>query len=125
MSAYWRRLRWSGIKSEFSVHFGVQAMHLTKARERDEFHIAGIAGLKTHGCSSRDIQAKSPGCSPVERQRFVDLEKVKMTPDLNRSVAGIRDTNNNRRETGIRGKSFRLRRDDDFSGFHRFQRIGW
>src|SRR5262245_9304939 len=56
---------------------------------RHEPHLAGLARLETHSRSRGDVEAISGGCVSIERQRGIRLSEMKVTANLNRSVAGV------------------------------------
>jgi hypothetical protein len=76
-------------------HLLVEPDHEARAAVRDEPHFAGLTWLEPHGRSGWNVEAKSNRCVPIEFQRRVCLGEMKVTTNLNRSIAGVRDCEHN------------------------------
>src|SRR6185503_8969380 len=92
------------------------------AGERDERHVARLAGLEAHGGARRDVEPHAARSFPVELQRRVGLEEMVVRPDLNRPVAGIGDAQCYGLAAGVQLDLAVL--DEIFSGDHRSHLIG-
>src|SRR5262249_56777892 len=66
-----------------------------------EPHLAGLARLEPHSRSRRNVEEISGGCVTIECERGVGLGEMKVTADLNRSVARVRDREHNGRPVRI------------------------
>src|ERR1700733_6335059 len=69
----------------------LQPRHHSSPAQRHQRNFALDARLEPHRGAGRDVQPTAPGKIPVEPQRRVGLREVKVRPDLNRPVAGVRD----------------------------------
>src|SRR5215813_12116903 len=82
-------------------HLLVESEHEPRAAVRHEPHLAGLARLEPHSRSRRNVEAISDCCLSIERQRGVRLSEMKVTANLNRSVAGVRDREHDGRPVRI------------------------
>src|SRR5215813_5566237 len=82
-------------------HLLVEPEHEPCTAVRHEPHLAGLARLEPHSRSRRNVEAISDCCLSIERQRGVRLSEMKVTANLNRSVAGVRDREHDGRPVRI------------------------
>src|SRR5262245_14986417 len=72
-------------------HLLVEPEHVPLAAVSHGSHLAGLARLEPHSRSRRNVETISGGRVTIERQRGVCFSEVKVTANLNRSISGIRD----------------------------------
>ena len=82
---------WLGHRAHYLL---VEPEHEPCAAVRHEPHFARLTRLESHGGSSRNVEAISDGFDSIERERGVRLGEMKVTANLNRPVAGVRDRDN-------------------------------
>jgi hypothetical protein len=104
--------------SELAHDPGVKTVDDSIARQLDQFDSAFLPWFEAHCGTGGDIEPKSTGLVAVELQCCVDLVKMKVRTDLDRSVARIGDPQCDR-------FSFRIQLDlagacDDFTWDHDF-----
>ena len=87
---------------QLSVDLRIEAIDLAGAGERDDLHVARVAGLKANGGARRDIEAKSQSLGALELERLIHLVEMEVAADLDRAVPSIGDTLNARDEGEIR-----------------------
>src|SRR4029077_5714261 len=86
------------------------------AGERDELHLAGLAGLEPHRGAGRNVEPHAAGLLALELQRRVGLEEMVVRADLDRTVAGIGDRERHGLAAGIELDLAVL--DEEFTGDH-------
>src|SRR5262245_61643349 len=59
------------------------------ARQRQELHVTGLAGLEARRGARRDVKPHPARASAVELQRRIGLEEMVVRADLDRTVAGV------------------------------------
>src|SRR2546421_611733 len=69
----------------------VQAVDLARARQLDQRHALGVAGLEPHGGARRHVQPHAEHLGAIEPQRAVHLEEVEVRADLDRPVPRVLD----------------------------------
>ena len=115
MTATWRGL---ARFIQRTVHFVVQAKDFPRAGERHQFNFLRVARLEPDGGARRNVETKASRRGAVEGESSVDLEEMKMTADLDRTVAGVRNPQCSRRESDVGVECGRGAGDNDFSGDH-------
>src|SRR5437868_14347218 len=78
-----------------------EAVDRALAGERDELHIAGLAGLEADGGAGGDVEAHAARFLAVEFQRGIGLEEMVVRADLDRAVAGVGDRERHGLAAGI------------------------
>jgi hypothetical protein len=91
----------AGSASSGPHHVAAETVDVTRACECNELHRACLARLEAHGGSSRDVEPEAARERTVETQRFVGLGEVVVRAHLDRTIAGVRDGDDNRRPTGV------------------------
>ena len=64
-------------------------MDFAPARQRHQPDFPGVARFKSDRIARRNIQTKTEDLLPIEREGTVYLKKMKMTPDLDRTVPRV------------------------------------
>src|SRR5437879_8042527 len=77
-----RRRTPASIASQLAHHVAAKTVDDAFPRERDELHVAGLAGLEADGGAGGDVEAHAAGFFAVEFQRRVGLEEVVVRADL-------------------------------------------
>src|SRR5206468_12278267 len=72
-----------------TIDQAIEASHLARSADGDQFDLAGVARLETHGGAGRNVETHAVGRGAVEAQRAIDLEEMKVRTDLNRAVAAV------------------------------------
>src|ERR1700719_3708264 len=75
--------------SELAHDVLTEAVDRALAGERDERHLAALAGLEAHRRPGRDVEAHAARLLAIEFERRVGLEEMIMRPHLDRPVAGV------------------------------------
>src|SRR5829696_8971445 len=92
-------------------HLLPEAVHGPAAGERDEPHLAGLAWLEANRRAGRDVEPHAAGPCPVEGQLRIGLEEVVVRADLDRAVAGVRNSERDRLAALVERELARLCRD--------------
>ena len=72
-------------------HLLAEADGLALAGERDEAHLAALAGLEADRRAGGNVEPEAARLGAVEFQRRIGLEEMIVRADLDRPVAGIGD----------------------------------
>ena len=83
------------------MHVAAEAVDRALAGERDQLHVAGLAGLEAHRGAGGDVEPHAARLLAVELQRRIGLEEMIVRADLDRPVAGIGDRQRHRLAAGI------------------------
>ena len=67
----------------------VHPQHLAGAAVRRQRHLLGVARLEANGGPGRNVEVHPEGLRPIELQRPVRLEEVKVAADLDRPIARV------------------------------------
>src|SRR5579883_3220450 len=94
--------------SQLPHHRLAQAVDLALAGERDEAHLAALAGLEADRRAGGNVEAEAARPGAVEFQRRIGLEEMVVRADLDRPVAGIGD---------LQGQRLAVLVHDDVAGF--------
>src|SRR4249920_3672038 len=70
------------IASQLAHDVAAEAVDHAFSRERDQLHVAGLAGFEADGCAGRDVEAHAAGLFTVEFKRRVGLEEMVVRADL-------------------------------------------
>src|SRR5262249_33001742 len=76
---------------KFSHHVPAKSVNRSRARERHQRHLAGLAGLEPHRGPRREIEAHATSLFAVEFQGRIGFEEMIVAAYLNRPVAGVGD----------------------------------
>src|SRR5437868_13968386 len=87
--------------SQLPLHVAAKTVDDAFAGERDELHVAGLAGFEANGGAGGDIEAHAAGLFAVEFQRGVGFEEMIVRADLDRTVAGVGDVKRHRLAASI------------------------
>ena len=79
----------------------IPSLAVALAGQRDEFHRARLPRFETHGCAGDDVQPEAACALAIEFESSVDLVKVKVRADLHRTVARVRDGDDERFAAGV------------------------
>src|SRR5260370_27527695 len=102
--------------SQLALHLAAKSVDHALARERDQLHVAGLAGLEAHRGAGGDIEPHAARLLAVELQRRIGLEEMVVRADLDRPVAGIGDRQRHRLAAGVELDFAVL--DEEFTGDH-------
>src|SRR5260370_6481774 len=102
--------------SQLALHLAAKSVDHALARERDQLHVAGLAGLEAHRGAGGDIEPHAARLLAVELQRRIGLEEMVVRADLDRPVAGIGDRQRHRLAAGVEFDFSVL--DEEFAGDH-------
>src|ERR1700750_831068 len=105
-----------GIASQLAHDVAAEAVDHAFSRERDELHVAGLAGLEADGGAGGDVEAHAAGLPAVEFQRGVGLEEMVVRAHLNGTVAGVGHRQRHGLAAGIELDLAVL--DEEFAGDH-------
>src|SRR6516164_759769 len=104
------------IASQLAHHVATETIDGALAREGNELHVTGLAGLETHRGAGRDIEPHAARLLAIEFQRRIGLEEMVVRADLDRPVAGIGDGQRHGLAAGIEFDLAVL--DEEFAGDH-------
>src|SRR5205823_1336019 len=76
---------------QFPHHLLTKAVHLALAGERDQRHVARLAGFEAHGRTGRDIEPHATRLSAIEFESRIGLEEMVMRAHLDRAIARVGD----------------------------------
>src|SRR6266480_1386510 len=106
----------ASIASQLAHHVAAKTVDDAFPGERDELHVAGLAGLEADGGAGGDVEAHAAGFPALEFQRRVGFEEMVVRADLDRTVAGIGDRERHGLAAGIEFDFAVL--DEEFAGDH-------
>ncbi|KPW91216.1 Uncharacterized protein ALO75_05351 [Pseudomonas syringae pv. coryli] len=84
-----QRCELAGRIVQVAIGQATEAVDVASSAKLHQLHFAQLAGFEAHRRACGNIQVHAEGTFTREIQRLVDLEKVIVTADLHRPVAGI------------------------------------
>src|ERR1700677_2625017 len=102
--------------SQLAHHVLAKTVDRAPSRERDQRHLAGLAGLEPHRGSGRDVEPHAARLLALELQRRIGLEEMIMAADLDRAVTRIGDRERHGLAVNVEYDVARF--GDDFAGDH-------
>ncbi len=94
------------------------------ACQGDKLHLTLIARLETNRGAGWNIEPETSRGITIKAQRLIDLKKMEVTADLDRTVPGICHQKRFCRQADVRVQGCRSILGNDFSGDHDIYRIG-